>query len=110
ILPATILGGLFLLAVSDHALNLMVVRQATRECYAAIDRVAHVCAREMPPGSCLLSNAHQGLDVQLRGNHQFTSYFSTMTGGWRQRLVATPQALDALMNEAGDQRVFCLDV
>jgi hypothetical protein len=105
---AVAVAGLFLVGVADHALNPFVVRGATRDCYAAIDRVAVVCAREAPDGAVLLSNAHHAEDVRLHCGGRFGLLYTTMTSGDPARVVGDPAALDALRRRA-TAGVFCLD-
>ncbi|MBI1900166.1 MAG: hypothetical protein HYS13_03490 [Planctomycetia bacterium] len=105
-----ILGGLLLLTICDHALNVIVVRGATRGSYAAIDRVAQSCLREMPEGSLMLTNSHHGMDLQYRTAGRFPCYFSTITAANRVRLIDSANDLESLRQMAGEADVFCVDV
>jgi hypothetical protein len=105
-----LVGGLLLVAMADHALNLWVVRRATRECYAAMDRVAQHCAREMPLGSLLLCNTRRGLDVQLRAGGQFVFYAARRTSVQATGLVRNNEFLETFLREAGRKDIYYLEV
>ncbi len=102
--------GLLLVVVGDHGLNPVVVRGATRDCYAAVARLAAFCEREMPEGSVLLSNAHHAADVRFQCRGRFACYYTAMTSGERAKLVADVATLEAVRLKAGDAGLYCLDV
>jgi hypothetical protein len=108
--PRLILGGLLLIVVGDHALNPLIVRAATWDCYGAIGRVTSTCEREMPEGSILLSNAHHAADVCLLAQGRFVLNYTVMSSGRIDLLIDSPAALEALRRSAGERRIFCLDV
>src|SRR5262249_28331690 len=105
-----VVAGLFLVVVADHALNPVVVRGATRQCYAAVDRLAAFCDREMPDGAALLSNAHHACDVRFRCRGRFGCYYTALTSGDWARWVGDRRGLEALLDRAGEAGVYCLDV
>jgi hypothetical protein len=98
-----------LLPLADHALNPLIVQGATRDCYAAIHRLAEFCNREMPDGAILLSNAHHADEVRYCCHGRFGLYFTALTSGNRSRFIETMDALAAVKRQAGDRGIYCLD-
>jgi hypothetical protein len=104
------LSLLLLLPIADHALNPVIVRGATRDCYSAIHRLAAFCDREVPDGAMLLSNAHHADEVRFCCHGRFGLYFTALTSGNRSRFVETMDALVTVKRQAGDRGIYCLDV
>lgn len=108
--PRRLIAALLLVVIADHGLNPLVVRGATRDCYAAIARVADFCRREMPEGAALLSNAHHAADVRWQCDGRFSLYYTTMTSGEKDLIVGDVRALKTVRQRAGDRGLYLLDV
>lgn len=103
-------ASVLVVAGADHLLNLFVVRDFTRQSYAAIGRVGEFCNRTMPAGSTLLSNAHHTHDVRLYCQGRFDCYDTSVTSGRKSLFVGDPETLDTLLENVGPSALYCLDV
>ena len=101
---------LLLITITDHAVNIFSVRQATREIYGTIMSLADRFSIELPKDAIIISNAHHVEDIRFYSHGHIDPW---MAGGGmpdRSRWLTSAADLQRVLESWRGRVVYILDI